>query len=68
MTKAYIICTHVIQKDLYKFVSNAIMAFVGNLSPTPATDFGCVYHLSQVGNTFQYPLSKRVKKTKERRF
>ena len=28
---------------------------------------GCVYHLSQVRNTFQYPLSKRVK-TKERRF
>ena len=28
---------------------------------------GCVYHLSQVSNTFQYPLSKRVK-TKERRF
>ena len=28
---------------------------------------GCVYHLSQVRNTFQYPLKKRVK-TKERRF
>ena len=27
---------------------------------------GCVYHLSQVRNTFQYPLSKRVK-TEERR-
>ena len=24
-------------------------------------DTGCVYHLSQVRNTFQYPLSKRVK-------
>ena len=31
------------------------------------TIYGCVYHLSQVRNTFQYPLSKRVK-TKERRF
>ena len=30
-------------------------------------NLGCVYHLSQVKNTFQYPLSKRVK-TKERRF
>ena len=30
-------------------------------------NLGCVYHLSQVRNTFQYPLSKRVK-TKERRF
>ena len=27
-------------------------------------DFGCVYHLSQVRNTFQYPLSKRVKQKK----
>ena len=29
---------------------------------------GCVYHLSQVRNTFQYPLSKRIYKDKRKAF
>ena len=58
-------CTVLNLKGIWSHCTDGIVRPIMSHYPRPIK--GCVYHLSQVRNTFQYPLSKCVK-TKERRF